>query len=224
MARPAEKAVPAHESVARIVQAATRLFAEHGFHGVTTRQISAATGLNVATIHHHVGTKRNLYLRVIEALFEQEETVIGGLIDRIGSEALADRRTFRSAVNRLIEGIVQLARSHPDRQRLYVRRWLEDDDELREREAELTLRLYRRLADFIRAGQRGNAVRSDVDVDNFLRSFDWLIMGYFTSGAFDWQTLRVDPFEGERLHRFTEFLQDYAARMLGLAEENRHGD
>ena len=212
----ATKSAPPHESVERIIDAATQLFAEHGFHGVSTRQLSAATGLNVATIHHHVGSKRALYLRVIEALFEREERIIGGLIDDIGTDVAVDAKRFHEAVYGIIAGIVALARTHPARQRLYARRWLEADDELREREAELTLRIYRRIAAFLSEAQRAGTVRADVDLDNFLRSFDWMIMGYFTSGAFDWDTLRADPFDEARVEQFTAFLQNYAARMLGL--------
>lgn len=219
MTLPTSTAAAPHESVERILDAATRLFAEHGFHGVSTRQLSAATGLNVATIHHHLGSKRDLYLRVIDRLFEQEERLIGPLLDRIDEAALADRAALLSLLSELIAGIVTLARTHPDRQRLYARRWLEAPDELRAREAELSLNLYRKLADQIAAGQRTGVIRADLDVENFLRSFDWMVIGYFTSGAFDWKTLRADPFDDARVTRFTRYLHDYAARMLGLMEE-----
>lgn len=211
-------------SLDRILRTATGLFAEYGYHGVSTRQIGAATGLNIATIHHHVGSKRNLYLRVIEELFEQEEQIIGGLLGEIEAIEHLTVEAFGDGVKRLIVEIVRLAQKHPHRQRLYARRWLEVEDELREREAELTLRLYRRLAALIKSGQKSGLVRSELDVENFLRSFDWLVIGYFTSGAFDWQTLRADPFAPERVESFIRFLRDYADRMLWKDQEIEYGD
>lgn len=200
-----------------ILDVATRLFAEYGFDGVSTRRLAAETGLNLATIHHHTGGKRELYLRVIEGLYDREELLIDGLVAQIDEEALENPATLRALFNGLISDFVDMASVKPVRQRLYVRRWLDPPDELREREAVLTLRLYGKLASLLRKGQKVGVIRQEVDLNNFLRGFDWLIMGYFTAGAFDGKTHRADPLDKKNLKRFKLYLQDYAAQMLGLA-------
>ena len=50
---------------ARILDAATRLFAEKGFEGASTREMAEVAGVNQAMIHYYFGNKQNLYKRVI---------------------------------------------------------------------------------------------------------------------------------------------------------------
>jgi AcrR family transcriptional regulator len=50
---------------ARIVSAAEALFAQHGFSGVTLRQITAAAGVNVAALNYHFYDRERLYLEIL---------------------------------------------------------------------------------------------------------------------------------------------------------------
>jgi AcrR family transcriptional regulator len=50
----------------RVLGAATRLFAEHGFRRVTVRQICEAAHANVASVNYHFGDKQRLYREVVE--------------------------------------------------------------------------------------------------------------------------------------------------------------
>ena len=207
-------ATPTPTSHERILAAATGLFALHGFDGVSTRQIAAETGLNISTIHHHVGSKRELYLKVIEGLYEKEELLIGEMLLGVDDAAIQDPERFNKALFSLIGRLLDFARENQARQRLYVRRWLDPADELREREAELTLRLYRRLAKTLKRGQELGVVRKDIDIGYFLRSCDWMVFCFFTSGAFSWRSLRVDPTETKNLDRFKAYLCDHTQKML----------
>ncbi|MEX1670970.1 TetR/AcrR family transcriptional regulator [Zhongshania guokunii] len=45
----------------RVIEVASRLFAEHGFDGVGIRRISEVSGVKTATIFYHFGTKSSLY-------------------------------------------------------------------------------------------------------------------------------------------------------------------
>jgi AcrR family transcriptional regulator len=45
----------------RILDAAEELFAEHGFDGVTIRQVTHKAGVDVALAHYYFGTKRGLF-------------------------------------------------------------------------------------------------------------------------------------------------------------------
>jgi AcrR family transcriptional regulator len=56
------------EQVEWILDAVTPLFAEKSYDGVTTRELAAAAGLNIATVHHHLGTKGEVYRWVVAAL------------------------------------------------------------------------------------------------------------------------------------------------------------
>lgn len=65
----------------RVLAAATRLFAERGFHASTARDIAELAGANVASANYHFGSKEALYLEVLRRQFAD----IRGRIERQGS-------------------------------------------------------------------------------------------------------------------------------------------
>ncbi len=54
-------------SRARILTAAERLFAEHGFRRVTVRDISRAARVNLAAVNYHFGDKLGLYQEIVRS-------------------------------------------------------------------------------------------------------------------------------------------------------------
>ena len=50
----------------KILDAAERLFARKGFHGVSIRDITALANVDVALANYHFGPKKNLLATVIE--------------------------------------------------------------------------------------------------------------------------------------------------------------
>ena len=59
------------ETKARVLSAATALFAERGFNATTVRDIATRAGVNVAAGHYHFGSKKALYLEVLRAQFAE---------------------------------------------------------------------------------------------------------------------------------------------------------
>ena len=214
-------AQPESPQVRLIIDAATRLFAEHGFDGVGTRQIAAAVGLNIATVHHHVGSKHTLYRRVLAQLFEEEREVVGALVDESAAVDLTDPAAVRALVCGYIDTIVDFTAKSPARPRLYLHHWLRHDDDADTQDVTATLALYRALRRVLERAQKAGAITVEVDWGHFLRSFDYLIYGYFVAGPFDWKSLRGDPQKKASLVRFKAFLHDYATRMLGLPGDGR---
>ncbi len=59
-------AAPAHgEARARLLAAASRLFAQHGFEGVSVRDIAAEAGVGHAGVNYHFRSKSELYKEVL---------------------------------------------------------------------------------------------------------------------------------------------------------------
>lgn len=56
----------------RLINAATEVFAEFGFHAATTREISRRANVNLAAIHYHFGDKAKLYQEIFRQPFLQE--------------------------------------------------------------------------------------------------------------------------------------------------------
>jgi AcrR family transcriptional regulator len=206
-----------NESHERIVQAATLLFAEHGYHGVSARQIADAVGLNVATVHYHTGGKRELYLSVIRRLYEQEQALVMSVLDAQPAEVWIDPARLWTALASLADVLVDFLDQRPERARLYIHRWLEADDEMTPVEAELSLALHRPLLDVLQTAQEAGAIRPDADIELFLCSFTWLLFSYFVTGPIDWRSWRGDPHAPEALAAFRAYLHDYLARMLGIS-------
>jgi AcrR family transcriptional regulator len=68
-------ALPAPDATReRLLEAATRLFAERGFRQVTVREICQAASANVAAVNYHFGDKRRLYVAVLEAALDALRT------------------------------------------------------------------------------------------------------------------------------------------------------
>ena len=69
----------------RLLIAATAVFAEHGYHSATTREICRNANANLAAIHYHFGDKAELYRAVFKLPFQEQS--VG--IDAAGQENLA---------------------------------------------------------------------------------------------------------------------------------------
>jgi TetR/AcrR family transcriptional regulator len=54
-----------------LLAAGTELFAEHGFDGASVSDIARKAGVNSAMISYHFGGKRELYLAILAATFEE---------------------------------------------------------------------------------------------------------------------------------------------------------
>ncbi|WP_136807768.1 TetR/AcrR family transcriptional regulator [Desulfosediminicola flagellatus] len=81
-----------HERRRQIVDAAVKLFIEHGYHKTTTRLLAKATGLSIGTMYDYISTKEDvLYLVCMAIHSEVEEGVKEALARPLsGADALAE--------------------------------------------------------------------------------------------------------------------------------------
>ena len=56
---------------ARILTAAEEVFAAKGFEGASTREIAAAAGVNISSLHYHWESKETLYFAVFENIYDR---------------------------------------------------------------------------------------------------------------------------------------------------------
>lgn len=62
--------IPDHETRQRVLDAAARLFAEHGFNKVSVRQICKEAGANVAAVNYYFRDKWGLYKEVLQVVID----------------------------------------------------------------------------------------------------------------------------------------------------------
>ncbi len=97
------------ETRQRLVDESLRLFAEHGFKGVSVRDIAAAAQANVAAVSYHFGSKQGLYCTIFETVLDQDEgrfreqiANVETLLGRAGS----DPALLAAALDILVSGLV----------------------------------------------------------------------------------------------------------------------
>lgn len=71
MATPARKLDIREANEARILRAAEKTFALHGFRGATTESIAGEAGLPKANVHYYFKTKANLYRQVLKSILQE---------------------------------------------------------------------------------------------------------------------------------------------------------
>jgi AcrR family transcriptional regulator len=201
----------------RIIRIATVLFAEHGFDGVSTREIAAAAGLNVATVNYHVGGKRDLYRAVFARMSRLEHDRIAGLLDEVAPVALDGPQAVRALLRRVAEMLVAMTAEHPETARLWVRRWLDERDTDDDVDREASVPVYRMFSDLVARIEADAGIRyAGPSLELFLKSVSWILYGYALSGPLDWTGGRPRPEDPKHLAELTAFLADYFARSFDL--------
>jgi AcrR family transcriptional regulator len=95
----------------RLIQAARRLFAQHGYDATSVRAITRAAGANLGAITYHFGSKAALYEAVLAEAFvpvSSRAARSGQVTDPIG------------AIEQLVAGVFQEIAANPDMQLLIL--------------------------------------------------------------------------------------------------------
>ena len=95
---------------ARILEAAGKLFAEHSFSSVSTRQIAKAAEANLSAITYHFGGKEELYGAVLGQLVVDTEPMIGPAIANLNAgvaAAAGDRRKLAMVMTGFLDGLLR---------------------------------------------------------------------------------------------------------------------
>lgn len=151
---PTKKDEQSTRSRQRLVDAATRLFAERGYRDTSVQAIAESAGISRGSIFWHFGSKEGLLSAVAEAAFRrwETETLVGDVGDARGIEAM----------RRALESHKRFLRDDADVLRLFFVLMFEalgPRPELAARFAELHRDLRARGRDWLRDG----GLRDDVD-------------------------------------------------------------
>lgn len=83
----------------RILDAAERLFARHGFYGISVRDITEAAQVDVALVSYHFGGKRELFTAVFQRRAEELNPERLAMLDEVRRASLPGVPSLEAIVN-----------------------------------------------------------------------------------------------------------------------------
>jgi AcrR family transcriptional regulator len=134
-----------------LVQAARRLFAQHGFEGASVRAITAEAGANLGAITYHFGSKRALYDRVLESFVEPLVSRVLGALEGPGD--VFDR------IEAVIRVYFDYLAAHPEAPHLMMQELVLSGGEVPDVVVKNLRRVHAGLSRVIQEGQRAGLVR-----------------------------------------------------------------
>ena len=209
------------ETRQRLVDESLRLFAEHGFKGVSVRDIGSAAQANVAAVSYHFGSKQGLYRTIFETVLDEDEGRFRELIANVETllaRAVSDPVLLAAALDILVSGMIgRLSRAeHLRCFSVLVARELAFPGELFEllyrRRVEPVLLVLARIAgaawglspDSPRVRLAANVAHGHLANLVFARPILWRQLGW-------------DGFTPERVELLARTVSDLVCRAIGLA-------
>ncbi len=190
----------------RVLHVAQALFAERGYRGTSLRDIAKRIGIKAPSLLHHFPSKQQLYLAVLDKMFESLEDAANAIA--WGRESRQER--MRQAVGDAIDFIA----SHPDFVRIM---WKEMADESGVGRQVLKRRLpplFSTAVNFIFRGQREGEFRTEVDPLHFMWSLNSITIGYFTTAAMLRRLWNMNLLEPAMIERRKREVIDMVERTL----------
>jgi TetR/AcrR family transcriptional regulator len=194
----------------RVLQVAQALFAERGYGGTSLRDIAKRIGIKAPSLLHHFPSKQQLYLAVLDKMFESLEDAANAIA--WGRESRQER--MRQAIGDTIDFIA----SRPDFVRIM---WKEMADESGVGRQVLKRRLpplFSTAVNFIFRGQRDGEFRAEVDPLHFMWSLNSITIGYFTTAAMVRRLWNMNLLEPAMIERRKREVIDMVERTLFTAK------
>ena len=129
----------------RLLQVAKDLFAQKGFHGTSTREITRRAGTNLSSLYFHWQSKENLYLAVYRHLFQLLANLAQEVVDLL-EKGLRSRKPLQKVIDPVVDRALEFFAANQQLARLNLHRVLEDGALAVHVEKELENPLYQAVA------------------------------------------------------------------------------
>ncbi|MEV8637727.1 TetR/AcrR family transcriptional regulator [Streptosporangium sp. NPDC051023] len=191
-----------------ILRVATKLFAALGYDGTSTDQIAEAAGLDVATLKKSFGTRRELYLAVMERAHLAESA---GLERSVAEIATAPPGQATAALHRLVDDYIDFCAQNPEVPALWVHRWLSDASDVTELEPRYVQPLVQFVTDALEP-----ITHDSPDMRFVIWTVIWSTHAFSRGGVLDENGERRGPEDPETLRRFRAHMHKMVHCTLGL--------
>jgi TetR/AcrR family transcriptional regulator len=169
----------------RILHAAIRLFARHGFHAVSVDLIVGQARVNKRMVYHYFGSK--------DALFEAALSEVYTRIEAIEFHAVERGRSPREKLSRLLESYFEFLDDEPEFTRLLQWENLEKGRHLTKENHLLTKNpFFERFRAIVQDGVATGEFRGDLDVRHLMIHFIGLCFIYHSNRFSLSQSLELD--------------------------------
>ena len=180
----------------RVLAVALELFAEHGYRGTSLRDIARRIGIKAPSLLHHFPSKEQLYIAVLDRIFEGME--------ESAQQVLSGRGGYQECCRAAIIGAIDHIASRPDSMRIIWHEMTEESGVGRQLLKRRVPPLFAMGVNFIFRGQRAGEFRDEVDPFHFLLSLNSITIGFFTTAAMVrrlWNNDLLEPAVIERRKR-----------------------
>jgi AcrR family transcriptional regulator len=202
----------------RLLNEATRIFAEKGFAKSSTREICVAAGLNAAAIHYHFGDKEGLYRAVLLGPIQG----IGAALAGVDDPSLSLEQALRCLLGPFVgddggpDGAAAAACGVGDSQRLYLREMIEPTPVFATAAAQHIAPVHNAIARLL--ARHIGVAQPDEDVHRLVFALVAMAHDYCLSRQF-MQAVAPPLLDGaDALHRARERLVDWG---MALVEHER---
>jgi len=148
------------DNAAHIRAAASKLFATHGYEGVSLQAIADSVGITKQTLLYHYPSKDALRRAVIEHVLSHWRRALPAMLQAVTS----GRRRFQA----LTEELIRFFDSDRDRARLLFREVLDNPSDTKRLLVESLRPWILLVAEYIREGQKTGLIREDVDPETYV--------------------------------------------------------
>lgn len=200
----------------RVLSVAQALFAEHGYRGTSLRDIARRIGIKAPSLLHHFPSKEQLYVAVLDKIFEGME--------ESAQRMLSGRGGYHAGCRAAIVGAIDYIAASPDSMRIIWHEMTEESGVGRQLLKRRVPPLFAMGVNFIFRGQRAGEFREEVDPFHFLLSLNSITIGFFTTAAMVrrlWNNNLLEPAVIERRKR--EVI-DMVERTLFVTRKVSHHD
>lgn len=175
----------------RLLQVAKELFAQKGFHGASTREITQRASTNLSSLYFHWQSKENLYLAVYRQLF-QELTALAQEVTDLLEDGLRARKRLEEVIDPVTDRIFTFFDANRELARLNLHRVLEDGALAIQIEEEFENPLYHAVARcYQRLNEEGLVRISDPELLPF--ALESLLERYFASPVHVERSIGLKP-------------------------------